>query len=134
MPRKPKLQNPAEKVKEIKARALKHLDRNYDTMVEYLTGVVTGKEIEEVYDPKGGGIVTKEVGHQTRVQAVKVWKEIVVDKLAPDVKEDKSSVKEKSSLGDSIRRLNAKKKAQMEEKAAKAGKLLPMSKSEGGQA
>jgi hypothetical protein len=133
LPKKPSLQNPEKKVREYQFKLSKHIEMNMDEVVGYLARVVKGQETEEVLNQKTGEIVIKEVNPATRVAAAKVFKEITLDKLVPDVKADPKTQKaDKEPLSEAIKRINAKK---AEERARKAGKLaeMPVKEARGGE-
>lgn len=144
MARIARLDDPKKKIAEFKARVAKEVDVNLGEVNEYLMSVVRAKKItvgedgvrreekltEEQYDPKSGQMKERVVGHQVRVMAAKTWKEINLDKLVPDVREEKATSNDKSPVAAAIKAVAARKKAEAD--AKKTGKLASLNLGEGG--
>lgn len=59
---------------------------NYQTVLDMLMGVMTGKLEDQVFDSKNGVMVSRKASLADKVKAAKVWKEMTLDKIISDKK------------------------------------------------
>jgi hypothetical protein len=72
-------------------KAINSLSKETKKIGKFLLGVIDGTEKDE-HTTKDGKVVMKPAPLNVRVQAAKTYKEMVLDKLTPDVKDNQKKV------------------------------------------
>lgn len=76
---------------EIKRITLARTKRNLGPVITYLEKIIFNKDITDEKLDKSGAIRSVAISHDTRLNAVKLWKELLIDKTIPDIKHHKTT-------------------------------------------
>jgi len=95
-------------------RSINKLSKENKKVAKFLLGVINGTINDEVFDRYGkpyldkeGNPIKRKATLQVRVQAARTYKELIIDKVVPDMKHDpKKKNRDKNDFADALRQVH----------------------------